>query len=84
MGNLEVSLLRANPSDVKTRADLRRPLAFRRVIPGSDGAGVIDKVGAGVDPSRLGQQVWTFNAAWERPFGTSATFTCVPDSLRLP
>jgi NADPH2:quinone reductase len=73
-----------NPSDVKTRAGLRRPMAFPRVIPGSDGAGVIDKVGAGVDPSRLGQRVWIFNAAWERPFGTSATYTCVPDSFAPP
>ena len=70
-----------NPSDVKTRAGLRKPIAYPRVIPNSDAAGVIDKVGAGVDPGRLGQRVWVFNAAWERPFGTSAQYACVPDAF---
>jgi NADPH2:quinone reductase len=70
-----------NPSDVKTRAGLRRPIAYPRVIPGSDGAGVIDKVGEGVDPARLGRRVWVCNAAWERPSGTSAALACVPDAF---
>jgi hypothetical protein len=43
-----------NPSDWKTRAG-SRPMAAPRVIPHSDGAGVIEKLGAGVDASRLGQ-----------------------------
>ena len=34
-----------NPSDVKSRAGLTRKIAFPRVIPHSDGAGEIDKVG---------------------------------------
>ena len=70
-----------NPSDVKTRAGLRKPIAYPRVVPNSDAAGVIDKLGAGVDPRRLGQRVWVFNAAWERPFGTSAQYACVPDAF---
>ena len=37
-----------NPSDVKTRAGTARKIAFPRVIPQSDGAGEIDRVGAGV------------------------------------
>ena len=38
-----------NPSDVKTRANLRgRGMPYPRVIPHSDGAGVIEAVGAGV------------------------------------
>jgi NADPH2:quinone reductase len=70
-----------NPSDVKTRAGLRKPIAFPRVIPNSDAAGVIDMVGAGVDPARIGSRVWVFNAAFERPFGTSAELACVPDAF---
>lgn len=70
-----------NPSDVKTRAGLRKPIGYPRVIPDSDASGVIDKVGAGVAPGRVGQRVWVFNAAWERPFGTSAQYTCVPDAF---
>lgn len=53
-----------NPSDVKTRAGLRIPtLPFARIVPHSDGAGVIDAVGAGVPASRIGERVWTWNAA---------------------
>jgi NADPH2:quinone reductase len=39
-----------NPSDVRARAGLTRKLAFPRVIPHSDGAGVIDAIGEGVAP----------------------------------
>src|SRR4051794_36660321 len=66
-----------NPSDWKTRSGLR-PMTFPRVIPHSDGAGVIDQVGAGVPESRLGQRVWTWNAQWKRPFGTAAEFVVLP------
>ncbi|MGA8920155.1 MAG: alcohol dehydrogenase catalytic domain-containing protein, partial [Pseudolabrys sp.] len=37
-----------NPSDVKSRQGATRKIAFPRVIPHSDGAGVIDDVGDGV------------------------------------
>ena len=47
-----------NPSDVKTRGGARsRELPFPRIIPHSDGAGVIDAVGAGVDDARVGERV---------------------------
>jgi NADPH2:quinone reductase len=69
-----------NPSDVKTRAGARRALAYPCVIPHSDGAGVVDAVGDGVDPARIGERVWTWNAAWRRPFGTCAEFVCVPSA----
>ncbi len=36
-----------NPSDVKNRAGTTRKIAFPRVIPHSDGAGIIDAVGDG-------------------------------------
>src|SRR6266850_7958172 len=61
-----------NPSDVKSREGRTRKIAFPRVIPHSDGAGVIEKVGAGVPQSRLGERVWIWNAQWKRPFGTAA------------
>lgn len=68
-----------NPSDVKSRLGLRNPrMPFERVIPHSDGAGVIDAVGAGVDAARLGRRVWTWNAAWGRADGTAAQWVCLP------
>jgi hypothetical protein len=59
-----------NPSDVKSRR--ARPLGGPYIIPHSDGAGVIDQVGAGVPASRMGERVWTWNAQWQRPDGTAA------------
>ena len=75
-----------NPSDVKTRSGQSRKLAFGRAIPHSDGAGVIDQVGPGVSPARLGERVWTYNAAWQRPFGTAAQFVALPttQAVQLP
>jgi NADPH2:quinone reductase len=73
-----------NPSDVKSRAGRTRKIAFARVIPHSDGAGVIDRVGAGVPETRLGQRVWTWNAQWRRPFGTCAEYVVLPAELAVP
>jgi len=66
-----------NPSDVKSRLGARS-MPFPRVIPHSDGAGVIDEVGAGVPASRVGERVWVWNAAWGRPHGTAAEFVVLP------
>ena len=68
-----------NPSDVKFRSGVRTSqMPFARVIPHSDGMGVIDEVGEGVDPSRLGERVWTWNAAWGRADGTAGRFVVLP------
>jgi NADPH2:quinone reductase len=75
-----------NPSDVKSREGRTRKIAFPRVIPHSDGAGVIDKVGNGVSPARVGDRVWTWNGQWKRAFGTAAEYIVLPAALavRLP
>lgn len=73
-----------NPSDVKSRAGVTRKIAFPRVIPNSDGAGVIDRVGPGVDAARAGGRVWVYNGQWERPFGTSAELICLHAALAVP
>lgn len=73
-----------NPSDVKKRAgsfpDL---LDDGPVIPNSDGAGIIDAVGDGVDDARLGERVWVYQAQYARRFGTAAQFVAI-DSVRAP
>src|SRR4029453_5956458 len=84
---VKISCSGVNPSDVKTRAGLRSAaLPFPRIIPHSDGAGVIDEVGEGVDRARIGQRVWTWNAAWGRPFGTAAQYVVLPEqqAVALP
>jgi NADPH2:quinone reductase len=79
-GQVRVKLFSSgvNPSDYKMRRG-SRPLTGAFQIPGSDGAGIIDAVGEGVSVGRIGQRVWVFNAAFHRPYGTSAQFTIVED-----
>ncbi|MDJ0751424.1 MAG: NADPH:quinone reductase [Woeseiaceae bacterium] len=73
-----------NPSDVKKRAgsfpDL---LDGGYVIPNSDGAGVIEAVGEGVDATRVGERVWIYQAQFARRFGTAAEYVAI-DSSRAP
>lgn len=73
-----------NPSDVKSRR--ARAVTEPLIVPHSDGAGVIDQVGEGVDRARLGQRVWTWNAQWQRPMGTAAEYVVLPDAqaVQLP
>ena len=76
-----------NPGDTKKRGDVfGYGMPYPRVIPHSDGAGVVDEVGDGVSSEWLGQSVWCFGAQSYRPFGTAAEFTVVPaDQIaRLP
>jgi NADPH2:quinone reductase len=73
-----------NPSDVKSRAGARvKALPFPQIIPHSDGSGVIDQVGAEVDPARVGERVWVWNAAWMRPFGTAAQYVVLPSAQAI-
>jgi NADPH2:quinone reductase len=72
-----------NPSDVKARGG-SRPVILPRVIPNSDGAGEIDRVGSGVPKSRLRQRVWVYNGQWQRPSGTSAQFIALPAAQAVP
>jgi NADPH2:quinone reductase len=75
-----------NPSDVKSRMGRTRKIAYPRVIPQSDGAGVIDRIGEGVLPARLGERVWVWNGQWKRAFGTAAEYICLPShqAVKLP
>jgi NADPH:quinone reductase len=70
-----------NPSDVKSRAGLRSTaLPFARIVPHSDGMGVVDAVGDGVPAARIGQRVWVWNGAWGRPMGTAAQAIVLPQA----
>jgi NADPH2:quinone reductase len=79
-----------NPSDVGRRAGSYRAMEYPRVIPNSDGAGIIDQIGDGVTRLSVGQRVWLFNGQRNgRAFGTAAEYialsehlvTSLPDSL---
>jgi len=73
-----------NPTDYKGRGGATpRPIdGFQ--IPHHDGAGVIDAVGAGVRPGRVGQRVWVWFAAAGQRWGTAAEWTVVPERRAVP
>ena len=68
-----------NPHDVKKRAGwLSRELPATRVIPHSDGAGVVTGVGPGVPEARISQRVWFFHAGEGGPgAGAAADYVVV-------
>src|SRR6266851_4521472 len=73
-----------NPTDHKARSGMTaRPIDDFQ-IPHHDGAGVIEAVGAGVDPARVGQRVWLWLAASGRRWGTAAEWTVVPERQAVP
>ncbi len=77
-----------NPSDVKLRGGARPGAAMQYpvVIPHSDGAGVIEAVGDGVDTARVGERVWIWNGQWQRAFGTGGEYIALPSeqAVNLP
>src|SRR5271165_3073482 len=73
-----------NPTDYKARSGaVPRPIDEFQ-IPHQDGAGVIEAVGPGVDPGRVGQRVWLFLAAAGRRWGTGAEYAVVPERQAVP
>jgi NADPH2:quinone reductase len=69
-----------NPTDWKSRSGATAGAAFGPdgQIPNQDGSGTVEAVGQGVDPVLVGERVWIWEAAWQRPFGTAAECTVVP------
>jgi NADPH2:quinone reductase len=73
------------PSDTKRRRAYRgQAMGFARIIPHSDGAGVIEAVGSTVSASRVGERVWLWNAQFGRPFGTAARYVVLPAAQAVP
>lgn len=67
-----------SPSDYKKRGNVKAGMEFPRIVPHSDGAGVVAALGPGVTQLSVGQRVWVFNGQWERPFGTAAEYIALP------
>jgi NADPH:quinone reductase len=68
-----------NPTDWKARAGATSSeLPFEEVVPGQDGAGVVDEIGNGVSALSVGDRVWVYLAQHGRPIGTAAEYTVVP------
>jgi NADPH:quinone reductase len=74
-----------NPGDIKKRENaFGYGMPYPRVIPHSDGAGVVDAVGDSVSSQWIGRRVWYFGAQSYRAFGTAAEYAVVPASLVVP
>jgi NADPH2:quinone reductase len=65
-----------NPTDWKSRSTAQPGPGGQ--VPNQDGSGTVDAVGEGVDPVLVGERVWIWEAAWQRPHGTAAEYTVVP------
>lgn len=78
-----------NPSDVGMRGG-PAPMAYPRITPNSDGAGIVEAVGPGVSSSWVGKRVWFYNGQRNgRAFGSAAEYieldtdllSVLPDSV---
>jgi NADPH2:quinone reductase len=84
---VRIAVSGVNPTDWKTRrgngdgARLHHPQ-----VPGQDGAGIVDEVGANVTAFEPGERVWVWDAAYKRVDGTTQELTIVPAAqvVRLP
>ena len=77
-----------NPHDTKRRSGWLGPRMYApRVIPHSDGAGTIERLGAGVRGLAEGERVFVYRAGSARPGeGTAAEYVIVPqaNAVHLP
>jgi NADPH2:quinone reductase len=73
-----------NPTDWKARAGNGTAPPFDQVVPNQDGAGVVDAVGPGVSHVSVGDRVWVYLAAHQRPTGTAQEFTVLPAGRVVP
>lgn len=83
---VRIALSGINPTDVKTRSGATPRALDSFQVPHHDAAGVIDAVGPGVDPGRVGQRVWTWFAAFRNRWGTAAEWSVLPQeyAVELP
>ncbi|MEM7291977.1 MAG: NADPH:quinone reductase [Pseudomonadota bacterium] len=79
-GEVQIRMMASgvNPSDVKKRAGARGEMTDAFVIPHSDGAGIVQALGAGVDQGWLNQRVWVCEAQHGRALGAAAEQVNLP------
>lgn len=80
---VRIAVSGVNPTDWK-RLRTAGAMSDGFAVPNHDGAGVVDAVGEGVDPVRIGERVWIFFAAWQRRWGTAAEYSVVPADHAVP
>jgi NADPH2:quinone reductase len=73
---VRVAFSGVNPTDWKSRSTADPGPDGK--VPNQDGSGTVEAVGQGVDPVLVGERVWIWEAAYQRPWGTAAEYTVVP------
>ena len=81
---VRVAVSGVNPTDWKERSGSGPLDGLPFKVPDQDGAGVVEAVGEGVDPRRVGERVWLYFAAWQRQFGTAAELCTLPADQAVP
>jgi NADPH:quinone reductase len=83
---IRVEVSGVNPTDWKTRSGAFGGTALTEpTVPNHDGAGVVDKLGAGVADVDVGDRVWVTLAGDGRPpSGTAQEYTAVPAERVFP
>lgn len=73
-----------NPSDAGMRAG-PAPMAYPRIVPNSDGAGVVEAVGPETPAHWVGRRVWFYNGQRNgRAFGSAAEYIELDADLVTP
>jgi NADPH:quinone reductase len=86
-GELRIRVIASgvNPTDWKSRSGSFGGALAEPTVPNHDGAGVVDKVGAGVAGFGVGDRVWVVLAGDGRPAGgTAQEYTVVPAGRAFP
>ena len=77
---VRVAVSAVNPTDWKSRG---AGTLAEGAVPNQDGAGTIDAVGPDSERS-LGERVWLWEAAWQRPDGTAQEQVVLPSAQAVP
>jgi NADPH:quinone reductase len=82
---IRVLISGVNPTDWKSRRGTTGGTLAEPTVPNHDGAGVVDKIGAGVPDFSVGDRVWVTLAGDGRPAsGTAQEYTVVPAGRVFP
>jgi NADPH2:quinone reductase len=83
--NVRIAVSGVNPTDWKSREGAGDGAELPAAqVPNQDGAGTIEAIGPGVVGFSVGDRVWVWTAAYQRPDGTAQEVTTLPVERVVP